>query len=73
MARQWGRLASNTRGGHNKKLAVPQDYALKDYIFMLYRAGTVANLKAIQTAAGRLLYYALGDRISLVLQRWTKA
>ena len=73
MARRRGRPASNTRGGHNKKLAAPQDYALKDYIFMLYRAGTAANLEVIQTAAGRLLYYALGDYTSLVLRRWTKA
>ena len=47
MARRRGRLVSNTRGGYNKKLAALQDYALKDYIFMLYRAGTVANLEVI--------------------------
>ena len=73
MARRRGRLASNTRGGHNKKLAAPQDYALKDYIFILYGAGTAANLEVIQTAAGRLLYYASGDHTSLVSRRWTKA
>ncbi|OCK89347.1 uncharacterized protein K441DRAFT_487004, partial [Cenococcum geophilum 1.58] len=73
MARRRGRPASNTRGGHNKKLAAPQDYALKDYIFMLYGAGTAANLEVIQTATRRLLYYASGDRTSLVSQRWIKA
>jgi hypothetical protein len=47
MARRRGRPISNTRGGHNKKLSAPQDYALKDYIFMLYGANTNANTTEI--------------------------
>ena len=35
MARQRGRPASHTRGGHNKKLLEPEDESLKDYILML--------------------------------------
>jgi hypothetical protein len=71
--RRQGRRASNTRGGHNKKLSVPQDGALKDYIMMLYSAGTSANLDEIHTAASRLLYYVLGDPKSAPSRWWTKA
>jgi hypothetical protein len=72
IARRRGRLASNLRRGHNKKLLAPQDDALKDYIFMLYVAKTLANLKVIQNAAKQLLYYAFGNN-KLVSRRWTKA
>jgi hypothetical protein len=61
MAQQRGRPISNTRGGHNKKLSAPQDYALKDYIFMLHGANINANTTKIQRATSRLLYYVIGD------------
>jgi len=35
LACQKGRLASNTRGGHNKRLDAPWDDALKEYIIVL--------------------------------------
>jgi hypothetical protein len=73
MARRQGRLASNSKRGHNKKLSALQDHALKDYIFMLYAAKTLANLEVIQNAARQLLYYAFGNSESLVSRRWTKA
>jgi hypothetical protein len=73
MARRRGRPISNTRGRHNKKLSAPQDYALKDYIFMLHGANINANITKIQQAVNRLLYYVIGDRKSIVLRRWTKA
>jgi hypothetical protein len=57
-----GRPASSKRGGHNKKLLIPQNNALKEYIFMLHSAGTPANLEAICIAAGRLLGPLLLDR-----------
>ena len=57
IAHQRGRLVSNTRGGHNKKLNVPQDQALRDYLIMLAGAGTEANLAEVKNAASRLLYY----------------
>ena len=72
MARRQGRPASNTRGGHNKKLSAPEDLALKDYIFMLYSAGTSANTNEIQTAASRLLYYVSGNAKASISRRWTK-
>jgi hypothetical protein len=56
MACQRGRPPSHTRGGHNKKLLVPQDDSLKDYILMLYHSGHSANLEAIQIAASRLVF-----------------
>ena len=48
MARRRGRPASNMRGGHNKKLDVPQDQALRDYLIMLAGAGIEANLAKIK-------------------------
>ena len=48
---------SNTRGRHNKKLNSVQDTALRDYIFMLYHCGTLANVEAVPLATNRLLYY----------------
>jgi hypothetical protein len=47
MARRRGRPASNTRGGHNKKLENLQDHIVQDYLLMLYHAGTSANLEAL--------------------------
>ncbi|OCK99339.1 uncharacterized protein K441DRAFT_673656 [Cenococcum geophilum 1.58] len=73
MARRRGRPASNTRGGHNKKLDVPQDQALRDYLMMLAGAGTEANLAEVKNAASRLLYYESGDPTKTVSRRWTKA
>jgi hypothetical protein len=73
MARRRGRPASNSRGGHNKKLSVPQDESLRDYLLMLYTSGRSPNLEAIQTGASRLVYYDTGDIDSSVSRRWTKA
>jgi hypothetical protein len=47
MARRRGRPPSHTRGGHNKKLLVPQDNLLKDCILMLYHSSHSVNLEAI--------------------------
>jgi hypothetical protein len=73
IARRRGRPASNTQGGHNKKLSAPQDESLKDYCLMLYTSRRNPNLEAIQTGASQLVYYETGDTNSLVLRRWTKA
>jgi hypothetical protein len=35
MARRRGQPVSDTRGGYNKKLSIPKDEALKEYILML--------------------------------------
>ena len=51
MVRRWGRPPSSTRGGHNKKLPVPQNQALKDYLLMLYHAGTSATLQEVVVAS----------------------
>jgi hypothetical protein len=49
--------ASNTRGGHNKKLFAPQDHSLKDYIVMLKNSSRATNLDAIKITAGRSFFY----------------
>lgn len=59
LRRREGRPASNSQGGHNKKLSTVQDIALKDYIFMLHDCGTPANKEAVRIAANRLLFYNL--------------
>ena len=69
MARRRGRPASNSRGGHNKKLSVPQDKSLRDYLLMLYTSGRSPNLEIIQTSASRLVYYDTGDIDSSVSRR----
>ena len=61
IARQRGRPASNSRGRHNKKLLVPQDKSLRDYLLMLYISGQSPNLEIIQTSASRLVYYDTSD------------
>ena len=73
MAHQQGHPASNTRGGHNKKLNMPQDQALRDYLMMLTGASTEVNLAEVKNAVSRLLYYESGDLIKTVSWRWTKA
>ena len=73
MAHQQGHPASNTRGGHNKKLNMPQDQALRDYLMMLARANTEANLAKVKNAASKLLYYESGDPTKTVSRRWIKA
>ena len=70
MARRRGRPPSNSRGGHNKKLSTPQDSALKDYLLLLYHAGTSANLEQVVLAANRLLFYA--GSTDTVSRRWAK-
>lgn len=72
MARRRGRPASSTRGGHNTKLSEPADKALKDYLLMLFHAGTSANMEVVQESAGRLLLFATGDVNAAVSRRWTK-
>ena len=55
MCRRCGRPASSTRSGHNKKLEEPADNALKDYLVMLYHAGTPPNTAHVQHAASILI------------------
>jgi hypothetical protein len=47
IARRRGRPTSNSRGRHNKKLLVPQDKSLRDYLLMLYTSRRSPNLEAI--------------------------
>jgi hypothetical protein len=68
MARRRGRSASYTRGGHNKKLSEPQNSALKDYLLMLYHAGTPATLEEVVLASNRLLWYS--GSMETVSRRW---
>jgi hypothetical protein len=66
MARQRGRPASNSQGRHNKKLLVPQDEFLRDYLLILYMSGQSPNLEIIQTSASRLVYYNTGNINSFI-------
>lgn len=72
IGRRKGVPPSNSRGGHNKKLSIVQDQALRDYIFMLHSCGTPANQDTVKLAANRLLYYNSGNLESSVSTRWTK-
>jgi hypothetical protein len=36
--------ASNTRGGHNKKLNIPQEHALKDHLLFCHHIGRNAGM-----------------------------
>ena len=70
LARSHGRRPSSSRGGHNKKLSEPEDSALKDYLLMLYYAGTPANVNELHKAANRLLYFkGEGEEVS---SRWAR-
>jgi hypothetical protein len=66
MARRRGRPPSHSRGGQNKKLSVPQDDALKEYILMLQYSGRRANIHEIRAATGRLLFWSSRDPDSSV-------
>jgi hypothetical protein len=66
MARRRGRPPSYTRGRHNKKLLVPQDNLLKDYILMLYYSSYLINLEAIQITVSRLIFYKTRDSDSFI-------
>ena len=70
LARRRGRPPSNSRGGHNKKLSLPQDSALIDYLTLLYHAGTPANLEQVVLASNRLLFYS--GSTDTVSRRWAK-
>ena len=45
--RSKGILASNTRGGNNKKLLEPQNDALKDYLLMCHNLGKSAGIEEV--------------------------
>jgi hypothetical protein len=50
-----GILGSHTRGGHNKKLALPRSEALKDHIKMCYTMGHSANIEVIVASTNSIL------------------
>lgn len=65
-----GRPASYIRGGHNKKLAEPEDKALREYMMMLHGTGKSANLETLVLAANRLLWY--NGQNTIASKRWGK-
>lgn len=65
-----GRPASHTRGGHNKKLTMPEDKALVEYLMLLHGIGKSANLETLILSANRLLWYN-GEETN-VSRRWAK-
>ena len=69
-ARQKGRNPSHKRGGHNKKLAEPQDNAVKSYLLLLYGIGTPGTVDTLILASNRVLYYTgSGETVS---RQWAK-
>jgi hypothetical protein len=62
---------SNTCGGHNKKLQVPQTEALKDYITMCYDMGLSANIEAIVASTNSIL--RCDGSLDIVSHRWAKS
>jgi hypothetical protein len=65
-----GIRALHTRGGHNKKLIVPQSEALKDYIEMCYAIGRSANIEVVVASANSIL--RCNGSMAIVLRRWAK-
>jgi len=57
LRRRKGTPASNSRGGQNKKLLKPQEYALKDYVLFYYYVGRNAGIKDLIIAVDRLLAF----------------
>jgi hypothetical protein len=62
-----GIRASHMRGGHNKKLAVPQSEALKDHIEMYYTIGRSANIEVVVASANLIL--RCNGSMAIVLRR----
>jgi hypothetical protein len=62
--------ASHTRGGHNKKLVVPQTEALKDHIEMCYTMGRSANIKVVVASTNSIL--RCDGSMDTVSRRWAK-
>jgi len=58
------------RGGHNKKLVVPQSEALKDYIKMCYTMGRSANIEVVVASANSIL--RCDGSMAIVSRRWAK-
>lgn len=70
MARRRGQTRSNKRGGHNKKLNIPQQQALLDYIDLMFTAGTPINMQEVTRCANHILYWnGCPEKVS---KRWAK-
>ena len=54
---QKGRNPSHKHGGHNKKLAEPQDNAVKAYLLLLYGIGIPGTVDILILASNRVLFY----------------
>ena len=54
---QKGRNPLHKRGGHNKKLAEPQDDAVKAYLLLLYGIDTPGTVDTLILASNRVLFY----------------
>jgi hypothetical protein len=61
---------SNSRGGHNKKLAEPQTWALKDHLLMCHALGRSASIDHIIASANSILQCDGSD--ATVSCRWAK-
>jgi len=61
---------SNSRGGHNKKLAGPQTWALKDHLLMCHALGRSTAIDHIIASANSILRCDGSD--TTVSRRWAK-
>jgi hypothetical protein len=50
-----GILPSSSRGGHNKKLAEPENYALREHLLMCYSMGKSAAVDNVIASANSIL------------------
>ena len=48
---------SSSRGGHNKRLNIPEDNILKEYLLMYYSIGRGAGVDNIIAAANSIIRY----------------
>ena len=61
-ARLAGRIAQNTKGGHNKALSHDQEEGLKQYIDFLVYLGHRADLKAVRATVNKILTHSGSTR-----------
>jgi hypothetical protein len=69
--RHHGYPPSSSRGGHNKKMTVPQDAALIDHIYMCWALGKSATLDIVIASANSILRCSGAQET--VSRRWAKS
>ena len=57
-----GLLPSSSRGGHNKKLALVEDTAIRDHLILLYNLGRNAGVNNVIGAGNSILRCRAGSQ-----------